>query len=889
MTFNKFFISINTRFIKKGFTRTMNFKTSLLIIFLLLTLNSVSATYYYNLTPSEIRYKEIYVVDISDTTCSGFLDVAIYDAGDLLNFTFHNDSRSKIAFVGTMANSYLMTCDDGSGVHNSTNKEIIAWIDCDGSKTYNSLWNATTGNVQLTCDPTIKKSGNYAFKYKFLSTNIYASLPLPLTTSGNVTATGFFYPSQAQASSYFILSLVDTYYSLTNSVYIAKFGNGYPGGYSNKVYIFNQSFQDTGAIMLNNNWYNVKMKVKADCNGGGFCADYFQDEINYINTSVNNITDSGTLTNIDYFTIRGNNVNDIMYLDDFFICKGDCMVYNESSAFTKDFIGSAAAISLNVSNYVNALGSNYTNNLTYNLTYFCNASEVAMFTVFINNSFNKSHSLDCNGSINVLNGLYTPVLEGNFSISYAFTTNISPSTDNVTYNTSKFTADLVPPNITRIYYTINQGFVNNVTNVSMNCTDNVVTTLEYNLTFNDVRMFWGNVTRGTYKSNLSTLRYGNNTAEAICKDVLYSSYKSYYNNPSVISFILVDEVTGDPFNVSNLTSVKLYYSDNETLYDFKANNTAYVNFTTLNDNKLRFEFIYADNSVVNRYIDATLLDDDDNRICANYEGVTHYEQLILSATQKQAVMYSLFANCLIAADYTRFAYQDSFILKAYTINRGYNLYTYDGLQRVYLAAIDGGIQTYIQLDILEYNLQDSSINILSEDISYQRLTTSNATILIYYYNMAGNNDNISIQIINMDDDSLVFSSASFTDPNEVTIYFDYSTLTVNGTTLFKIIVNRFRDGVESSMHEYFNINAQSGLLNSSFAFTISFLLMLFGLTFAAARITFSWFGILIILGAVGFLSFAIITWYTLLLMAIELIVLIFTTIVAFKINQESLT
>lgn len=854
---------------------TVKFKSLILITLFLVIATSVNAVYEYTIDPPDNQDYAVTLVNLTGTLCEGLNDVSIHNDTDELNFSWHNATKNLLVFVGTNNDNYTLRCDDGTSEHNGT-YQIVKWIDCEGSFSSGDAWSNQAG-VSVTCQGD-------TLRYDHTGGSTFSSLDFGSAYTNNYMSL----TSKAivNTSSYVAFVLSQSNNDITKSFRKLVFGA------TNRVRLYHYFASEQGAYMLDNQPFYFSLSVNSSCNGTDSgtigCVDYWFNGTTYVNRTNDLVEDFGQVTSIRYLTFFSDNLDDEITIDELFICNGDCILYDDTYlplALTE----SAHAFNLTVTGSTEAQKINFTNNLTYNLTYVCSPNSNSALLTFINGSVNKTDSLTCNNNINTFQGLYSPKKEGNFNISFAFNTSLENTLNNVTFNGTNYTADLTPPVVDYLDFSFDEGFQTNYTNVTLRCLDDMIPLIEYNLTFNDGQMFLGNLSNGTNQTNDTTLRFGNNTAHGICKDALYTSSAIEYKSQSVVSFVLIDEVTGELFNVSNLTSVKMYYSDNQTFYDLKANNTPYVNFSGSSDTKLRFELEYADGSIINRYIDASLLDASDNRICANKDGVTHYEQLLVSARQRRVIMYSLLANCMVAADYTRFAYQDSYILKAFTIDRDYYLYAYDNDERIYLASIDGSVQTYIQLDVLDYNRERTAINILTESLFFQRINDT-STIQIYYTNNANNNDNISVSITNLDTDTVVFSSSAFTNPNEFTLYFDYSTVAnVTNVTIFKIAVTKYRDGELSYLNTYFNIAAKSGVLNSAFAFTISFLIMLFGLTFTVSRITFSWLGIVVILAALAFLAFSIATWYTLLLMAIELIILVFTFIVTVKINQETLT
>jgi len=433
-------------------------------------------------------------------------------------------------------------------------------------------------------------------------------------------------------------------------------------------------------------------------------------------------------------------------------------------------------------------------------------------------------------------------------------------------------------NITYANFTINEGLnATPITTINATCTNAVGINLTMNLTFNGVTMFYGTKNNNTQQSNTSTLIDGYNNMTITCSDFLGSTTRTISRLVYAKKLCLIDEIDNTNFNSANISSSRVYFDDNSSYYDFKVTNTSCLNYTSTTQNKLRFDLRYIGGAVITRYVDTSLLGKD-IRVCANKEGVTHYEQLIIAASTKAVIMKSVYANCVIAADYTRFAYQDTLLLKAYSINTLYYLYTINSGVETYLAAIDGSVSTYVNLDTLEFRQQGYNLNLQSDVISFQQLG-SNLT-QIYYTNLK--NDNTAAQIIirRLSDGAVVFNNAVFANPNNITILFDYTSLGVNATTIFAITGTFTKsDGSTSVVKSYFNTQGKAGKVHSGVAFTIALLLLIFGLTLTTTNITFGWFGLIIVLGSLAMTAFAISTWYLLMLQGIDIIILVFIALV----------
>lgn len=511
-------------------------------------------------------------------------------------------------------------------------------------------------------------------------------------------------------------------------------------------------------------------------------------------------------------------------------------------------------------------------------------SDTKAYCNFSVNGVLVSHNFSVdNGSLTSFNysfgstGSHRWSVECNDSLYYA-------STGNVSYVYGLFLPEVFL-NITTV-----GGFQNFSINVSMRCRSNLTDEMDYNMTFNDVEFFRGvNVANDTLVTNVTVANDGVNWLWGACSDVVGTSVKNFSQVVYAKNFVLWDEVDNTVFDVSDADSVKLYYDDNSTVYDFKVANSSYVNFTSFSNEKLRFEIGYSSGVIIPRWVDVSLADEDVSRVCANKENVTHYEQLIYSASSKRVVMRSVFSDCLVAADYTRFAYQNSLILRAYTIDAfTYYLYVYSGSSQVLLSSLDGGVGTDVNLDTVEFNANTEDFTILGDGLSSQKV--SDSEVLIRYQNLAADNDDIEVSITNLNTGEVVLVADDFADNNNFTILFNFATLqNVSNNTLFQIGVSKTVGGEVSSFSRYFNVGGEIGVIASGLALLLSIFLFVFGFSFTVARLSFSWFGIFVTMASIVILGMAVSAWYTLFLQSIMVIILVYSVIVMVKQNSGTVS
>jgi hypothetical protein len=511
-------------------------------------------------------------------------------------------------------------------------------------------------------------------------------------------------------------------------------------------------------------------------------------------------------------------------------------------------------------------------NVSFNAT--CIDNSTSNILIYINGTINDTVPLTCNNATSFYYYNYTHTIEGYYNISFALNSSYRTALYNPSINYS-YLSDLYNPAVLDFNYTYPlNGFGAANTNITLRCYDNITGVMQYNLTFNGVNFYNDNASNGTLILNQTFLVNGYNNLSGVCGDYFGETVESISNLFYVKTLYLINEKNGSFFDVTNLTSARVYFDDNHTFFNFKTDNVSAVNFTTYGSNKLRFELGYEGGTIITRYLDVTLLGDD-IRVCANVQGTTHYEQLIISSLQKPVVVNNVFAQCTVAADYTRFAYQDSYLLKGFTIDSLYYLYTFEGTSQSFLASVDGSVQTYINIDTLEFNQEGYTLNILGSFLTFE--PEDEGQVRIFYRNLDDSNTGLTLTITRMDTDTIIMQTSTFTDYNNFTLLFDYSTLTnVTNSTIFKVELNRtMTGGSTESIKRYFNAQGKKGLLRAEVGIVIAILLLVFGLTFTVASLSLGWFGIGAACVSFAVLGLSIATWYITFMMAINAIVLIY--------------
>jgi len=519
---------------------------------------------------------------------------------------------------------------------------------------------------------------------------------------------------------------------------------------------------------------------------------------------------------------------------------------------------------------------NYVRILNYTVYYKCGATTTNISRL-INYSNEAFMSLPCDYTTHSLNGYYKHVNEENYTINFMIN-----NSEKINYSTNwTFQSDLYNPVIVSLNLSFREGFYSNATNITLICNDSIFSPLFINFTFNDVNYYYDNATKLLNITNASSVGRGTNVLSVTCGDLFGNTTVTKHIEAYPVALYLINEKTKALFNCSNATKCGFYYL-NESYYDFKlVANMSPVNFTALTDTKLRFEIQYASGTIINYYIDVSLINNTRVRVCANTDDATFYEQIMYSAVSKQALLKNVYADCYVGADYTRFGYGNAMMLRGFTISAEYVLYTYDGVNLISLSGIDGGKEQTINLDTLEFNLEGYDFSVLGESLVFQKNGTYQ--IKIYYKNMAQDNTATALEIVNMDTNAVVYTESAFSNPNEFTTYYNFGGTTYDNATIWRAtLTNTKTDGTRETIKRYFNIFGQSGMFNNTLAVVIVVLLLFFGLTFLVASLSFSWLGFFLHIISLIILSLAVGAWYITFLQAVVAVFMLFTLLTMFN-------
>ena len=538
-------------------------------------------------------------------------------------------------------------------------------------------------------------------------------------------------------------------------------------------------------------------------------------------------------------------------------------------------------------------GTSYTRKLFYNASIInCLINEPVQFNFYVNDIVERSESHSCVAGENVFfDHTYTHDTEEWFNASFDVV--VTQGLDINRSDNVSFFSDLENPQISVTFSEPGGVFNNSFINVTYACWDSVFPQLNYssvifngNSIFNDT-----GIANNTVLSNESAIINGENTFFMTCSDAFSETNLSdSFTGYSAIIF-LWDEQENVVFDAGNLSYAKMWFGKNASFYDFTGAAEAKVNFSSLNDSKLRIELGYLNGDIIVRYIDLALFDQSsDVKVCANKDdgSITHYQQIVISASEKWVAMKNVFTDCYILADKTRFAEENAFMVQAFSMNSLYDLYTYDGSVQVLLASIDGSIQGYINLDVLEFNQEGFDFSVNSEALTFSK--SAPTMMRIDYMDLRMDNTALTVILERLDTREVLLSRTEFESYDNFTLYFDWASLyNVTNSTLFEIqVVSTNTDGSQNIIKRFFNTSTSSGVLNSALAAILAFAMVFFGITIVASNSVFGWFGVVVMMGGLIVLQLAVSTWYITFLTGLIAVAATFIILVSMKKNVMGL-
>jgi len=519
-------------------------------------------------------------------------------------------------------------------------------------------------------------------------------------------------------------------------------------------------------------------------------------------------------------------------------------------------------------------------NITYNVTCFRSSGNVTL-QFRENESFYKNMTKTCPFS-EALNEIHQSSYEGNRTIKITLIPVDSRETE---HNESIwYYSDLYAPNIS-LWHTYIEGFRTNITEtyyfiVNDSVSPNTTCTININSdSYNDTQ------TNATTFSHDFQLEDGYNTLTISCEDLAENTYSTTDSFYSYTKYLwLVDETTGENFTLSDANVTIIAIDRGESL-DMNDAGRIWVYYVSDSSELLRVEQTYEGyTDVVVRNFDLTYMPTS-TPVCADAL-TSFYEQILYSSSNTPVYVLNQFANCYIITDKTRYAYEGALMTFAHTRSANYYLYILDSEgNKIFLASIDGSTASSIDLDMLRYTAPATEISVGADVISIAK--AGNETLYFHYENTKNDNSEVTVSIY--DGDDAVFTHTEVDTPNNFSLYFCYSTITLENDILKFEITKETTDGSTYTISRYFNLEGKTGSLDHHFAIFIAVGLLLFSITIIAKNAALGWFGVLASVVSLASLSFAVATWEVLLFQAIIAIILMFLSVMTFTYSKTKLT
>jgi hypothetical protein len=428
------------------------------------------------------------------------------------------------------------------------------------------------------------------------------------------------------------------------------------------------------------------------------------------------------------------------------------------------------------------------------------------------------------------------------------------------FNNSGFSADL------------------NASTFLLNCTDNSSSTLFFDLNVDGVNLLSGWYAAGTKTVNFE-ITSGLVEAHYSCTDLsgnFANGVKVYTMNRA--QFILINENTGNLFNLNDINGLIVYAPDSNASYDFKANNSTSVYFSDVNNDSLWFELKYiGDTETVFavRHYNLGVFDLNIIRVCVPPFNPIFYNHYVVSSMEREVSIKNPYADCYIMWGNIGYVYQTNYLSQLFLINRQYDLALYTGESTITLGRIDGSVESTINVDALYYSLLDYNLSIAGAGLHISKIFENYANIR--YKDVA--QDSIFTNLKIYDGPDLIWSYNETVSPNDFNILFSYLGLTFTNNTLKLILTKTTASGSVETITQYFSVEGIINILSAPLAVAIAFVLVIFSLTFVAYRFAMGWFGIITCMIGVGILALAQPVWYVSFSQAILVIVIIFISLI----------
>jgi hypothetical protein len=423
------------------------------------------------------------------------------------------------------------------------------------------------------------------------------------------------------------------------------------------------------------------------------------------------------------------------------------------------------------------------------------------------------------------------------------------------------------------------GFRHNRTcNMTIRISNPLVEDVTCNITLNNIT-----VNEAVFSPTNRTFGYnvvmfdGLNNFSTSCVATGNVSNKSNQMMVYLKNYTMINEYTGSVFTQGN-ESIKVTSIDRQLNYTINTtgNTTGsehWFFYMTNTTDSLRFEIEYPDlKGTIYRDFAPDLEETNSTRVCVS-GAATYQEQLIYASIKRPVALWSSQSDCYVLKDYTRYAYSDALMIRAYTLPEVYFLYVWDDGAVSLLSNFEGNVAQIVNLDLVEWASTPRDFDITNEGLG---ISANSTTVLkITYYDP--NQDNTQIEFTMKNGSATIWTYTETINPNNVTIYFSHAAYNLTNELMTLEVRVSDPDGVHT-ITRLFYVTGVVGFLNPYVAMLLSGVLVFFGFTFVAVRHAFGIFGMVIILIAIAITTLAPSNQYLLFMQVVYIIMLLFTLI-----------
>lgn len=509
-----------------------------------------------------------------------------------------------------------------------------------------------------------------------------------------------------------------------------------------------------------------------------------------------------------------------------------------------------------------------------------NGQSIRDYNWFVNTVRKKTSTMDGNlhyGLLNTVDNNITLIIKNTFGETFQKEKFIGQSIPNIIF--SNYT-------LANLLSTGNQG---NMVQLRLKCSYPVDTVkLDYVLTLNDVNVYsFPKDVNSVLDSNFLAVQ-GINSVKWYCltaneQDINTASFTAFSTN-----FFFAFDHNGSPL----VSSTQYATGDINNVFIYSHDNNSFLNLISLGkvawfysggeESSFQVKIGYNDITFPFTSRDFQLGTLDVNSVPVCFSNLQNfYQNIFYSSIEREIRLTNINNGCHHFAAKTKYAFGDSLALSAFLIPLSYKLVFIDDFNVTStLAVVDGGSVGQINVDGLILK-KESALEIIIAGEAATILKDCGGlddcnTFVIRYRNAGANNSSVTATIFNGTVQQ--FSYIESVAPNNFSTTFSSTDLNFMAEILkLKIVANR-TDGSSKTFFVYFTPQGQVGYIDPAIAVILSFAIFVIGITLVSSRLVFGWFGALVALMALAFLSFSVGVWWISFMQAIMLSLLVYISI-----------